>query len=329
MTDEFPVEWLDPSDAEITWEWDDMHMPAALSALAGDYVRLIGAGMAYGHRGSATPVEIRDPNLERICLFRARDGCPGVGTSRDVGARGPSAPEHAIPLTEAYWRDGRSPSSARPMPGSPSVRSRPCRPRIWPTPWDEVWSADRSLLVDPFLRHPRAVPGPRGPRRPVRVRHREAAPGEALGLDRWRRSTNSTTSSAGLEDLAALVAADAGARRAPGRARRHRRRPGSVPGRRSIRAALEAFLTEHGHLGQSFDDLTLASWARGARPPAGRARQARGAPGRGRRGGTASSARGQGGRARRSCAGGPRRRSGDGWSASRSSSTDARADRAA
>ena len=30
MTDQFPVEWLDPSDAEISWEWDDMHMPGAL-----------------------------------------------------------------------------------------------------------------------------------------------------------------------------------------------------------------------------------------------------------------------------------------------------------
>jgi hypothetical protein len=59
MTDDFPTEWLDPSDPEMTWEWDDMHMPAVLSALAGDYATVIAAGMAYGHQRLGTTVQMR------------------------------------------------------------------------------------------------------------------------------------------------------------------------------------------------------------------------------------------------------------------------------
>ena len=69
-------------------------------------------GMAYGHLRLGTPVEIRDPDLERVCLFRTRDGRPRGGTGRDVGPpdRGARA---AIPTAEAYWHERACPSSAR------------------------------------------------------------------------------------------------------------------------------------------------------------------------------------------------------------------------
>ena len=35
---EFPVEWTDPSEAELEWGWDDMHFPQALTTLSGDYM---------------------------------------------------------------------------------------------------------------------------------------------------------------------------------------------------------------------------------------------------------------------------------------------------
>src|SRR5258707_3398730 len=42
---DFAVEF-EPGDEQISWEWDDMHMPFAMTALAGDYVReLIGGGI--------------------------------------------------------------------------------------------------------------------------------------------------------------------------------------------------------------------------------------------------------------------------------------------
>ena len=41
-TDDFPITWVEPDDAELTWEWDDMHMPTAVTPLAGDYNLLMG-----------------------------------------------------------------------------------------------------------------------------------------------------------------------------------------------------------------------------------------------------------------------------------------------
>src|SRR5688500_19941590 len=46
-TDEFPFAWRDPGDASLTWEWDDMHAPSALSPLAGDYFEVISEGFSY------------------------------------------------------------------------------------------------------------------------------------------------------------------------------------------------------------------------------------------------------------------------------------------
>ena len=92
MTDQFPVEWLDPSDAEITWEWDDMHMPGALSALAGDYTWVIGAGHGVRAPADGDPGRDAGPGLERVRLLRPDDRRPRGGTGGDVGASGPSLP---------------------------------------------------------------------------------------------------------------------------------------------------------------------------------------------------------------------------------------------
>ena len=104
MTDQFPVEWLDPSDAEITWEWDDMHMPGALSALAGDYTGVIAGGMAYGHQRMGTPVEMR---------IRIWNGYAYYGLTTDVPEaeqeamweRRTLAARAAIKDAHAYWHE--------------------------------------------------------------------------------------------------------------------------------------------------------------------------------------------------------------------------------
>ena len=78
-TDAFPVEWLDPSDPELTWEWDDMHMPFVLTPMAGDYVGLIGSGFAYGYAASRRRDRAPPPGLERLRLLRPRAGRPRSG----------------------------------------------------------------------------------------------------------------------------------------------------------------------------------------------------------------------------------------------------------
>ena len=187
MTSEFPIEWHDPSDAEITWEWDDMHMPGALSALGGDYVLRHRDGDGIRARADRRP--------RSRCGSGSGTGTPTSGSGRTsrkrsrprCGNAGPRKRGRPSRLADAYWHERAVPEvraayawvAARPVETMPAADLAET--------WDEVWDADRSLLVDPLLRDPRAVPGPRRPGRPVRVDHRDAGAGRGARTDRWRR----------------------------------------------------------------------------------------------------------------------------------------------
>ena len=56
-TAEFPVTWDDPSEAELTWERDDMHMPHAVAPLTADYISVIGQGYGYCAMRFDAPLE--------------------------------------------------------------------------------------------------------------------------------------------------------------------------------------------------------------------------------------------------------------------------------
>jgi phosphoenolpyruvate synthase/pyruvate phosphate dikinase len=56
---DFPITWLEPDDAELAWDWDDMHVPAAVTPLAGDYALVIGAGFAYAYERLEVPYRVR------------------------------------------------------------------------------------------------------------------------------------------------------------------------------------------------------------------------------------------------------------------------------
>ena len=153
-----PIEWLDPSDREITWEWDDMHMPGVLSALAGDYAQVIATGMAYGHLRMGTPVEMRIRIWNGYAYYGLATDVPeaeqaAMWERRTVAARA------AVQTADAYWHEQAVPQvsaaydwvAARPVETLPAAALADT--------WDE----------DPLLCDPRSVPGPRGPRRPVRI----------------------------------------------------------------------------------------------------------------------------------------------------------------
>ncbi len=116
-------------------------------------------------------------------------------------------------------------------------------------------------LGHPFLRDHRPVPGHGRPRRPVRVGHREAASRRGPQADPGH---DPRVGGRGRRPWAPRPSWRAHRRSSPQRSRRDRHLP-SRRWRRS-RAAdafvseLRRFLEEHGHLGQGFDDLALASW---------------------------------------------------------------------
>ena len=266
MTDPaFPVEWVDPSDAALTWEWDDMHMPGALGPLAADYIRTLGAGFAYGYEQLGTPAVILTRVWNGYTYFTLTSEVPEADRPAMWAAR-TEACRARIPLTEAYWNDEVVPElrniyewiAARPVQTMPAGDLAET--------WDEVWRR----IGRCWSLHFYAIRGPYQVLDDLADLYEsivaDAPPGEALTLigggvhelhDVERR----------LEGLAATAARTPGLADAlAGRGTLGASAPtiaeaAAVPGSGPFVRDLEAFLAEHGHLGQHFDDLMLASWA--------------------------------------------------------------------
>ena len=83
-TDEFPFAWRDPGDASLTWEWDDMHAPSALSPLAGDYFEVMKIPVTGGRL--FTPEEHLNGSVS-ILVSRGRRRLFGTGCRTLKGRR--------------------------------------------------------------------------------------------------------------------------------------------------------------------------------------------------------------------------------------------------
>jgi phosphohistidine swiveling domain-containing protein len=256
---EFPVEWVDPSDAEISWEWDDMHMPRALTCLAADYVLTMASGFAYCYRRLGVPIDIQARVWNGYAYFGLANKL-SESEQAAIWERRTEACRARIPITERYWREQAIPEvrgiyawvAARPVETMPAEELAET--------WDEVWARIGRCWSVHFL----AIRGPYQVIEDLADLYEsvveDAQPAEAVGLiaggidelhDVERR----------LEDLAALVSAT------PGLGDRLSE-PGltladlaTVPDAMPFMTGFGAFLADHGHLGQNSDDLTLASWA--------------------------------------------------------------------
>jgi rifampicin phosphotransferase len=260
--DEFPVLWLDPSDADVSWEQDHMHMPAALTSLSADYVLTLGSGFAYCYRRLDIPIDIRTRIWNAYAYFGVATDVP-EGEQPSMWERRTEACRARIPVTEAYWRETAIPElrdiydwvASRPVETMPAEELAET--------WEEVWTRIGRCWSIHFL----AIRGPYQVLDDLADLYEsvvpDAPPGDALALigggihelhDVERR----------LEELAKLASAT------PGLAERLADGVttgvtiadlAAIPGSAPFVTSLEAFLAEHGHLGQNFDDLTLASWA--------------------------------------------------------------------
>lgn len=65
--DAFPIDWEDPTDPDLSWEHDDMHMPFALAPLSIDYVRIVVVGMEYGRKRLGGPWDVLALIFEERC----------------------------------------------------------------------------------------------------------------------------------------------------------------------------------------------------------------------------------------------------------------------
>lgn len=255
---EFPVTWLEPDDPELTWDWDDMHMPAAVTPLAGDYALVVGSGFAYGYERLEVPYRVRARVWNGYVYYAFTvDGSDAEQAAADD--RYTAARRQAIEVSDAYWHGHAIPElteiygwvAARPVETS-SLSDLA-------EGWDEVWAR----IARAWGIHFYAIRGPYQVLDDLADLYEsvieDAAPGEALQLIGGTVHELHEVER-GLEILATT------ARRTPSVVAALRD-PGitmqdvaALPEAADFIDALQAFLLDHGHLGQPFDDLGQASW---------------------------------------------------------------------
>jgi len=256
-TDAFPFEWLEPADAELSWEWDDMHMPFALSPLAGDYVKVIGEGFAYRYERLELPMQILCQVWNGYAFFAARVSEPDDErfTEMNLAAR-----RSVVPITGAYWREG----ALRELPELyAEVDAVPVETLSFDelaAAWEPAWGRiGRAWRIHFF-----AITGPYQALNDLADLYESvaagASPGEGLRLVQGGIAELQDVET-GLERLGQL------AERQPTLhgwllAAENPTLPelAALPNGATLVAAITEFLARHGHLGQGFDDLALPSW---------------------------------------------------------------------
>jgi len=255
--EDFPFEWLEPRDAELTWEWDDMHMPQALTPLAGDYVLLMTVGFGYGYERLELPIEIKSRIWNGYAYFTADIPLPdaeheGMWRQRSVRAR------QQIALTHDYWI--RRLDEIRAIYAD--VAAIPVEDLSGPAMAD-AWALAWLRLERPWRVHFYVIRGPYQVLEDLADLYEsiveDAAPGDGLALI-----------GGGADELQAVeteLEALVGMLRATPELMLDFPAGEDVVGTLAARAeaapfltAFDAFLARHGHLGQSWDDLAEASW---------------------------------------------------------------------
>lgn len=267
----FPVEFADPTDAEHTWERDDMHMPFAQTPLASDFIRhVLGTSFNRYYEAFGGAQRLYPGVWNGWAYFSYRANVSDED-KQAVDARWLEILRERIPLTHAYWNDEVLPELRAIFGAIASLPIDEMPGDAAATAWIEAWAATHRTWVLHFI----TIMGPYQVLEDLSDAYAAAmGPGrdaEALGLMAGSHHELEDVEE-GVEALATL-AAELGL----GSAIEAAAREGDIaseldlaglraqPGGDSFVAALEGFLAEHGHLGQNHDDLRLASWAEAPR----------------------------------------------------------------
>ena len=261
VSPDFPVEFDRPGDERLTWEWDDMHMPVALTPLAASWVRVIGQGFGAwrAHLGVDFPPRTRTAIWNGYAYFAYDAGAEGDELKR-IEQEMTEVMRAQIPVAEAYWREEARPELEgiyRRMRAAPIESGTPAEAAdAWRQSWagmDRAWQIHFITINGPYQvlddladLYEKVVAG--------------AGAGESLRLIQGARHELYETE-LGIERLGASAAARPAVAAALRGGARSVEALAAVSGGREFTAELRDFLNEHGHLGQSVDDLTLAAWA--------------------------------------------------------------------
>ncbi len=259
-TDAFPFAWRDPGDASLSWEWDDMHTPFALSPLAGDYFELLSEGFSYRYRKLEIPARMLGRVWNGHAYFAFDWGVPK--DERPVTmARGAAGRKAAVPLAGAYWRDRAMPELRAIYEHVDGVPVADLEPSDLAEAWEDAWRrCGRAWKI-----HFYAIVGPYQALDDLADVYEsvvsDAPPGEALRLIHGRMAELQAVE-AGVSELAVVAASEPDlAAHLRGSSAHTIESLASLPAAAGFVNALEKFLAQHGHMGQGFDDLAQASWS--------------------------------------------------------------------
>ena len=255
---DFPIVWIEPSDAELTWDRDDMHMPFPVGPMTEDYIRIMTEGMAYNVRKMDVPYDILSRVWNGYVYFAGRPRVPAEDEKAALAAYAERR-RAVIATARSYWEGTAMPAVRALEAWFATTDVEALTPDeladAWPVAWalaERSWQTHFHAIRGPYQvtddlsdAYERAVP--------------DASPGEALRLIQGRADVLHEVE-AGLDRLAEIVATEPELRDAihagthsPDALRALRGGPAFV-------VALQAFLDVHGHLGGSFDDLAFPSW---------------------------------------------------------------------
>ena len=264
-TADFPIAWREPSDADLTWEWDDMHTPHVVMPLGEDYLELLAHGFAYRYEKLGVPLAILTRVWNGYAYFAFK--IDAAEAEHDaVMARYQEARRARIPHTAAYWREEALPELRAMYREIDGIDADAISPDRLAVAWERAWThAERAWDIHFFvIAGPYQVLDDLADAYEALVENGTAT--EALGLvaglvDEIRLAEE------GLERLTGAAAAT--------RTVADRLRTGDpvtveeiegLEGSGAFVAELRAFLANHGHLGHVGEDLGQASWLEDARP---------------------------------------------------------------
>jgi rifampicin phosphotransferase len=259
VSPEFPVEFERPGDERLTWERDDMHIPFALTPLSQSWSRVIaqGFGAWREHLGVDFPPRTYIGIWNCYVYFAYDAGAEGDERKR-IEDEMTELWRKQISVAEAYWREVLPELRAiyRAMEDAPIEAGAPIDAAAG---WQAAWAgAERAWRI-----HFIAINGPYQVLDDLADLYEKvvegAGPGEAMRLILGGRHELYETE-VGIERLGASAARRPAVASALRGGARSPDELAALPEGAAFVAELQEFLDEHGHLGQSFDDLPLPSW---------------------------------------------------------------------
>jgi rifampicin phosphotransferase len=258
--DAFPIDWEDPTDPELSWEHDDMHMPFAIAPLSTDYVRIVIGGMEYGRLRFDAPWEVLVRFWHGYAYMAGRDLVPD--SEQEAAEEAYTQRKRAfIDASEAYWRDTAIPQLTASREWFRSVPVESMSLGELAGAWDEAWRrSERGWAI-----HFHSIRGAYQVTNDLSEFYEgvlsDAPAGEALRLIQGYAGELHEVDR-GLDRLVALITDEP-------KLRRLFERPDppslekldGMPEAASFVATLHEFLRAHGHLGGSYENIESPSWS--------------------------------------------------------------------